>query len=201
MTSIHPYVYLIPVGKDFMRTPPLGDSNNLRSWNVADVSVPLPFNIGASEFSSKRYWQSSDSLSEDLFAVRKHQAFRAVATVDSFQQMTHSMDNYTNNRLIGRSVWNTKWKLVIPGRSLLNDPDEGINRFVNSVPTLNCISKHTPIRELDLRGEKYENLIYSMVVLLSGVQSLWPFLQLHITRFRAWCATKWATRLPRTGLL
>ena len=45
-----PYVYLIPVGKDFMRTPPLGDSNNLRSWNVADVSVPLPFNIGASEF-------------------------------------------------------------------------------------------------------------------------------------------------------
>ena len=128
-----PYVYLIPVGKDFMRTPPLGDSNNLRSWNVADVSVPLPFNIGASEFSSKRYWQSSDSLSEDLFAVRKHQSFRAVATVDSFQQMTHSMDNYTNNRLIGRSVWNTKWKLVIPGRSLLNDPDEGINRFVNSV--------------------------------------------------------------------
>jgi hypothetical protein len=42
-------------------------------------------------------------------------------------------DNYTNTRLIGRSVWNSKWKLVIPGRSLLNDPDEGLDRFIQTV--------------------------------------------------------------------
>ena len=54
-----PYIYLIPVGQDFMRTPPLGDASAIRSWNIADVSIPLPFNIGASDFSSKKYWQSS----------------------------------------------------------------------------------------------------------------------------------------------
>ena len=128
-----PYVYLIPVGEDYMRTPPLGDTSQVRNWRVSDVSVPLPFNIGASDFSATRYWQSSESLSEDLFAIRKHQAFRAVSTPEAFNQMVTSMDNYTNNRLIGRSVWNNQWKLVIPGRSLLNDPDEGIERFIRSV--------------------------------------------------------------------
>jgi hypothetical protein len=40
---------------------------------------------------------------------------------------------FTNNRLIGRSVWNSQWKLVIPGRTLLADPDEGLERFIRSV--------------------------------------------------------------------
>ena len=38
-----------------------------------------------------------------------------------------------NNRLVGRSVWNTKWKLIIPGKTLLNDPNEGLERFINNV--------------------------------------------------------------------
>jgi hypothetical protein len=32
--------------------------------------------------------------------------------------------------LIGRSVWNTRWLLVIPGVNLLGDPDEGVNSFI-----------------------------------------------------------------------
>jgi len=40
---------------------------------------------------------------------------------------------YTNRRLIGRSVWNSKWKLVIPGHTLLNDPDEALDRFIRTV--------------------------------------------------------------------
>ena len=36
-----------------------------------------------------------------------------------------------NNRLVGRSVWNTKWKLIIPGKTLLNDSNEGLERFIN----------------------------------------------------------------------
>ena len=31
---------------------------------------------------------------------------------------------YTNKRLIGRSVWNSKWKLIIPGKTLLADPNQ-----------------------------------------------------------------------------
>ncbi len=40
---------------------------------------------------------------------------------------------FTSNRLIGRSVWNSKWKLVIPGTTLLNDPNEGLERFIRTV--------------------------------------------------------------------
>jgi hypothetical protein len=35
--------------------------------------------------------------------------------------------------LIGRSVWNSQWKLVIPGQTLLNNPSEGLDRFIQSV--------------------------------------------------------------------
>jgi len=132
--SATPYVYLIPVGVDSMRSPPLGDVSVVRTWAVQDVAVPLPFNIGASEFSTKKLWQSADSLSEELFSVRKHQAFRAVSTADIFVGDTDfNLANFTNNRLIGRSVWNSKWKLVIPGKGLLNDPNEGLDRFIQTV--------------------------------------------------------------------
>ncbi len=132
--SATPYVYLVPVGVDSMRSPPLGDASGVRSWNVKDVAVPMPFNIGASELNNKKLWQSSDSLSEELFTIRKHQAFRAVSTASVFKDNSRMFpDNYTNTRLIGRSVWNSKWKLVIPGRSLLNDPDEGLDRFIQTV--------------------------------------------------------------------
>jgi hypothetical protein len=134
-----PGIYLIPVGVDSMRSPPLGDANEIRSWNVNDVAIPLPFNIGGSDFSTKALWQSSESLSEPLFAIRKHQAFRPVSTTAAFSSSIYGdagnlqLSQYTNNRLIGRSVWNTKWKLVIPGHKLLADPMEGLDRFTQTV--------------------------------------------------------------------
>ena len=39
----------------------------------------------------------------------------------------------TDTRLIGRSVWNTQWVLVIPGATLLADPEMGIDRFIQDV--------------------------------------------------------------------
>ena len=63
----------------------------VRSWNVQDVAVPMPFNIGASELNSKKLWQSSDSLSEELFTIRKHQAFRAVSTAYCVTRTTRGM--------------------------------------------------------------------------------------------------------------
>ena len=136
-----PYVYLIPVGSDIMRSPPLGDKSELRYWNVQDTTIPLPFNIGASNYSFESAWQTGDFLSGDLFNVRKHQAFRAVlweidddgaGTFDDSAPI-YAPSKMMNNRLVGRSVWNTKWKLIIPGKTLLNDPNEGLERFINNV--------------------------------------------------------------------
>lgn len=134
-----PYVYLIPVGVDSMRTPPLGDTSTIRTWNVDDLAIPLPFNVSQADFAGNQFYTSSSSLSEPLFTVRKHQAFRPVSTTAAFNTDIYGAggslqpSEYTNKRLIGRSVWNSKWKLVIPGQALLNDPNDGLNRFINSV--------------------------------------------------------------------
>lgn len=134
-----PYIYLVPVGVDSMRSPPLGDASEVRSWSVNDVAVPLPFNISGADFSSAPFFQSGDSLSEEPFAIRKHQAFRPVSSASLFDPSIYSgagrlrRSQFTNNRLVGRSVWNSHWKLVVPGRTLLNDPDEGLDRFIRSV--------------------------------------------------------------------
>jgi hypothetical protein len=134
-----PGVYLVPVGLDSMRSPALGDAGNIRTWSVEDVTIPLPFNVGGSEFSSKALYQSGDSLSEPLFGIRKHASFRPVSTTAAFSSAIYGNNGslqrsqFTNTRLIGRSVWNSKWKLVIPGKKLLHDPDEGLRRFIDSV--------------------------------------------------------------------
>ena len=38
-----------------------------------------------------------------------------------------------DSRLVGRSVWNTEWVLIIPGRSLNYDGNEGITRLINQI--------------------------------------------------------------------
>ncbi|MBI5800360.1 MAG: hypothetical protein HZA92_06480 [Verrucomicrobia bacterium] len=134
-----PGIYLIPVGVDSMRSPPLGDVSAIRTWAVNDVTIPLPFNIGASAFSTKALYQSADSLTEPLFNLRKHPEFRPVSTTSAFSRSiyggggTLQQSEYTNTRLVGRSVWNSKWKLVIPGYKLLNDPNDGLDRFISTV--------------------------------------------------------------------
>ena len=62
-------------------------------------------------------------------AARKHQAFRAVPDGTVFS----SAPGFTNSRLIGRSVWNSRWKLVIPARTLLADPVQGMQIFQSTV--------------------------------------------------------------------
>ena len=134
-----PYVYLIPVGVDSMRSPPLGDAGTIRTWSVSDLAIPMPFNIGQSGFNTRQLWTSSESLTESLFAIRKHQAFRPVSTTSVFSLDLYGdtgslkRSQFTNNRLVGRSAWNSQWKLVIPGKNLLNNPNEGLDRFIQTV--------------------------------------------------------------------
>ena len=60
--------------------------------------------------------------------IRRFSSFRAYhdAGFDSTQTTS-------NSRLIGRSVWNTEWMLIIPGGTFLSNPDQGLDTFINSV--------------------------------------------------------------------
>ena len=126
-----PYVYFIPCGVDFMRAPLSGDSEFIRSWNVQDQALPLPYNLGANDFNSTQFFSANGTLSENPWVVRKHQAFRAVGNPDLFTG-TPPLE-FSTNRLIARSAWNSRWKIVIPAYTLLNDEKEGLKRFVASV--------------------------------------------------------------------
>ncbi|MFZ4768041.1 MAG: hypothetical protein ACOYMN_24090, partial [Roseimicrobium sp.] len=127
MLSATPYIYIIPAGVDSMRAPSSEDSNIVRSWQIEDQAIPLPFDIGGS-FSSTNVITSGSSLSE-AFTIRKHQAFRAVPDGTVFS----SAPGFTNARLIGRSVWNSRWKIVIPGKTLLGNPQNGMKIFEDTV--------------------------------------------------------------------
>jgi hypothetical protein len=129
--SATPYVYLIPTGMDVMRTPPLGDTSITREFAVQDYALPLPFNIGNSQFSNVSFWTGNDTLTEDFLTPRKHQAFRAVD--HPFYFFMPLTADFTSRRLVGRSVWNTGWKLVIPANTLLNNTSDGLSRFLKSV--------------------------------------------------------------------
>lgn len=129
--SATPYAYLIPCGSDYMLAPPLGDNNILRAWQVKDQALPLPYNLGANDFNSTQFFNANGTLSEQPWILRKHQAFRMVSDPSAFYSSVPS--EFTNSRLIGRSVWNSKWKLVIPANTLSSNEQDGLNRFAASV--------------------------------------------------------------------
>jgi hypothetical protein len=126
-----PYVYLIPVGLDRMLAPPLGDTNTVRTWKVEDQALPLPYNLGATAFNSTQFFNANGTLSEEPWILRKHQAFRPVNDPAFFYSRVPQ--EFTNSRLIGRSVWNTRWKLVIPAYTLLEDEQQGLDNFAATV--------------------------------------------------------------------
>ena len=64
------------------------------------------------------------------WVLRKHQAFRPVNDAAFFYSSVPA--EFTNNRLVGRSVWNSGWKIVIPAKTLSSSTD-ALNRFVASV--------------------------------------------------------------------
>jgi hypothetical protein len=129
--SATPYAYLIPCGSDYMLAPPLGDNNILRAWQVKDQALPLPYNLGANDFNSTKFFNANGTLGEQPWILRKHQAFRMVSDANTFYSSVPA--EFTNSRLIGRSVWNSKCKLVIPANTLSNNEQAGLNRFTASV--------------------------------------------------------------------
>jgi hypothetical protein len=129
--SATPYAYLIPCGSDFMRTP-MGDTGDIRSWQVVDQALPLPYNLGASDFNATQFFGPNDTFAERPWVTRKHQAFRMVADPAIYEDGSLPTV-YTNARLIGRSVWNGQWKIVIPAHTLLKNEQQGMNNFAATV--------------------------------------------------------------------
>lgn len=122
-----PRIYLIPVGEDILRTPS-SSFKDIRTWQVVDQKLPQPFPVDTTELENNPDWiPSVDTVFDEMFEIRKHSDFRAYHDSGYINQSEMQYDT----RLIGRSVWNSRWLLIIPGQSLLYDPDEGLDTFIN----------------------------------------------------------------------
>ncbi len=123
--SLTPRIYLVPVGLDVMLVPTSGDLE-VREWNVVDQRLPVPLPAGQSDLQDPDYIPMLDSLDGVFWDIRRFSSFRAYHDAGYFdtEEMT------TDSRLVGRSVWNTGWMLIIPGGTLLHDPDEGLDTFI-----------------------------------------------------------------------
>lgn len=123
-----PRVYLVPVGADVMRSPS-GNNLETREWRVVDQKIPVPFPIGFSSLNSASWIPMNDSLSDTFADIRRFSSFRAYHDSGVFDPA----ETITDSRLIGRSVWNTDWMLIIPGGTFLFDPNQGLDTFINTV--------------------------------------------------------------------
>jgi hypothetical protein len=124
-----PRVYLIPVGTDIMRSPtdPLGQP---RTWQVVDQALPIPFDISSDGSLNAPDWiPIIDSLSGGIGTIRKYPSLRAYHDRGTFDPS----ELCTNARLVGRSVWNTQWLLIIPASTLHSDVAHALEWFINGV--------------------------------------------------------------------
>ena len=126
--SMTPRVYLVPVGADVLRSPN-GSNFETRLWRVVDQKIPLPFPIQQNQLQDPKYSPMLDQSGGSFVEIRKFSSLRAYHDGGNFDPSEASSDS----RLVGRSVWNTQWMMVIPGGTLLNDKTKGLDTFINSV--------------------------------------------------------------------
>ena len=120
--AVEPNVYLVPVGRDYMRAP-AGTTRETLAFRVVDQVLPLPYAVGSSELDDEG-WVASfsglDGTTDSAATIRRHSTLRAGEDID-------------NSRLVGRSVWNDRWLLVIPASSLSSDRARALETFIKGM--------------------------------------------------------------------
>jgi hypothetical protein len=122
-----PRIFLVPAGVDVLRTSD-GLEPELRTWNVVEQAIPVPFILNQDNLTDPGFIPSIHSFNGSFAQIRRHGDFRAYHATGETAIDPDEMN--TVSRLIGRSVWNTKWLLIIPGTTLHNDPELGLNRLI-----------------------------------------------------------------------
>ncbi len=123
-----PGVYLIPVGLDVLRASEALDFST-REWRVIDQRLPIPFPISSTDLAREDWIPANDTMSGSFADMRRFSSFRAYHDALLYDSSTFT----ASSRLVGRSVWNTEWLLIVPGNDLLYDADAGLDAFIDTV--------------------------------------------------------------------
>ena len=63
----------------------------------------------------------------------RHRTLLGVTVLHAAIGLASTALGFTNARLVGRSAWNSKWKVIIPGKTLLANPNQGLQVFIDTV--------------------------------------------------------------------
>jgi hypothetical protein len=140
-------VYLVPVGADTVRTPTCPVAP-IREWHLLDQTLPAPLNeVHDLAVPGWMPWNTVQGGSAAMVKRRLIPTVAAFPTSDcpNFEDCDHS---YT---LTGRSIWNTRWLLIIPGAELEGaDPADGVDVFINGTTPYG-----TGVRDIKLLLKSY----------------------------------------------
>ncbi|MEY8250747.1 MAG: hypothetical protein RPR91_00050, partial [Colwellia sp.] len=92
-------------------------------------------------------------LSGSFDKIRRHSSFRAYHDSGYLNED----DMVSDSRLVGRSVWNTKWVLVIPGGTFLADSTEGMDTFIygEKIPGASSLRDGNGVSDIKLFFQTY----------------------------------------------
>jgi hypothetical protein len=121
-----PRAYLVPAGMDIMYVP---DSTHLdtREWHIVDQRIPIPMPISDTDLKNPLWITNVHSVDIPGYPIRKFSSLRVYHDSGYFDENEMTFDS----RLLGRSVWNSRWMLIIPGITFLADPDDGLETFIH----------------------------------------------------------------------
>ena len=131
LLSATPVAYLVPVGFDMMRVPGLDEGSEL-AFKVVDQTIAAPYEIGSTELDDETWYPTASdgdlAGADETTRIRRHPSFRAYYDEEGGEPKD---DNLDATRLVGRSVWNTRWLLVIPAGGMNADREKALSVFIN----------------------------------------------------------------------
>ncbi|MCF7675315.1 MAG: hypothetical protein K9M97_08215 [Akkermansiaceae bacterium] len=128
--STSPRAYMVPVGNDYLRTSS-SDQPLTRVWNVQEQRIPTPFVINPGNLTAPGYIPTLNGVDGGFGQLRRHGDFRMYH--DNGDPAADDSELILDSRLIGRSVWNSEWMLIIPGAGLHTDPVTGLTKLADTV--------------------------------------------------------------------
>lgn len=130
------FAYLLPAGDSVLRentNQPRIEDELITPWAVVDQFLPVPPLAPATELSKRSFnpWRSTAQVSGNyLNEVKRHRDSEAQIELGQSESETRY-----NTNLAGRSAWNTRWLLVIPGSQWTSssDPVEIRNKLLQMI--------------------------------------------------------------------
>jgi hypothetical protein len=128
--SISPRAYLVPLGNDYLRTS-TSTTPVVRMWSLVEQRIPTPFVINQSSLSSPNYIPTLDGVDGSFAELRRYGDFRIYH--NNGNPEADDSELVMDSRLTGRSVWNSRWMLVIPGSGLGVNPSGSLQKLTDNI--------------------------------------------------------------------